>query len=82
MWQTETIKILNLVVEFNVCCWRLIVKFVWNIIIINASISNKYNVKIIIALSLRIALFWFSYKVLIGFYNKKDFWNMLMIIFF
>jgi len=82
MQQTESIKInVYLVVEFNVYCWRKIVKFFWNIIIINVSMSNKYNVKIIIALNLRVALFWSSYKVWIDFYNKNFFWNMLMIKF-
>ena len=61
-----------MVVEFNVYYRLKIVKFLLNIVVINASISNKYNVKIIIALNLQVALFWLSYKVLIGSYNKNN----------
>jgi len=45
-----------MVAECLVFRWRKIVKFFGGIKIINTSISNRYNVQIIIALSLRVAL--------------------------
>jgi len=55
-----------MVVECFVCCLRKIVKFFGDIKIINASMSNKYNVKIIIVLCLWVTLFQLSYKVKVG----------------
>ena len=46
-----------MVVEYFVYQRREIVKFFLDINRINADMSNRYNVKIIIALNLRVALF-------------------------
>lgn len=45
-----------MVVECCILCWSKIVKFYADITSIYTGVSNKYNVQIIIALSLRVAL--------------------------
>jgi hypothetical protein len=45
-----------MVAEYYICCLSKIVKFYGNIIKIYTGVSNRYNVKIIIALNLKVAL--------------------------
>lgn len=45
-----------MVVEYYICCLSKIVKFYEDIITIYTGVSNRYNVKIIIALNIRVAL--------------------------
>jgi len=45
-----------MVAEYYICCLSKIVKFYGGIITIYTGVSNRYNVKIIIVLSLRVAL--------------------------
>jgi len=45
-----------MVAEYCICCLSKIVKFYGNITKIYTGVSNRYNVKIIIALNLRVAL--------------------------
>jgi len=45
-----------MVVEYYIYCWNKIAKFYGNIIKIYTGVSNRYNVKIVIALNLRVAL--------------------------
>jgi hypothetical protein len=73
----QQIQFFWMVAECFVCRWREVEKFFEDIKIINASMSNRHNVWIIIALSSRVALFWSSYLVWIGPLNKNDYWNML-----
>lgn len=55
MQYTETTNLNKMVAECFVNCRRKIDKFFGNIKIINASMSNKHNVRIIIALSSQVA---------------------------
>ncbi len=45
-----------MVVEYYICRLSKIVKFYEDIITIYTGVSNRYNVKIIIALNIRVAL--------------------------
>ena len=45
-----------MVVEYYIYCLSKIVKFYGNIITIYTGVSNRYNVKIIIALNLKVVL--------------------------
>ncbi len=45
-----------MVVEYCICCLSKIVKFYESITKIYTGVSNRYNVQIIIALKLRVAL--------------------------
>ena len=44
-----------MVVEYYICCLSKIVKFYGNIITIYTGVSNRYNVKIIIAKNPKVA---------------------------